>query len=129
MANQRGQQHQFESIADQGTILRDSDRLQQVFLNLANNACEASPEGGRIHWRLSRDITDQTPVLSILNPGKPISEQVLERLFDPFFTTKSSGTGLGLGIVKRIVDAHGGEISVRPIPGEGTEVLPQIPHA
>ena len=127
IVRQRNQNHELVMETDNGTILGDSDRLQQVCLNLANNASEASPDGSTISWRLSKEIPDQTLTLKITNPGDPVSEKLLERLFDPFFTTKSNGTGLGLGIVKRIVDAHGGEIRITPLPGQGTEVLVQIP--
>ncbi|MCB1853052.1 MAG: HAMP domain-containing protein [Gammaproteobacteria bacterium] len=125
---QRNQHHQLTIDIDNGTIMGDKDRLQQVFLNLASNACEASPEGSRIDWRLSRDPRDQVLTLTISNPGVPISLATMERLFDPFFTTKPSGTGLGLGITRRIVHAHGGEMLIRPI-AEGTEVRLLIPLA
>lgn len=125
---QRNQHHQLTIDIDTGTIIGDKDRLKQVFLNLASNACEASPEGSRIDWRLSRDPRDQVLTLTISNPGVPISLATMERLFDPFFTTKPSGTGLGLGITRRIVHAHGGEMLIRPIE-TGTEVRLLIPLA
>lgn len=129
LAKQRNQAHELEIETDNSVILGDSDRLQQVFLNLANNAYEAAPDGSAIRWKLSKDTPDQALILQILNPGDTISEQNLDRVFEPFFTTKSSGTGLGLGIVKRIINAHGGEIRIKPVAGAGTEVLLQIPLA
>ncbi len=123
------QNHELRIETANGTILGDTDRLQQVFLNLANNASEASPEGGMIDWRLTNNTPDQTLSVIIHNSGDPISEDILDRLFEPFFTTKSSGTGLGLGIVKRIIDAHGGEIRIAPGPDYGTQVAVQIPLA
>lgn len=125
----RNQSHECEIATDNSVILGDTDRLQQVFLNLANNACEASPDGSAIRWKLSKDSPDQVLILRILNPGDAISEQNLARVFEPFFTTKSNGTGLGLGIVKRIINAHGGEIRIISAAGAGTEVLLQIPLA
>ena len=125
----RNQSHECEIATDNSVILGDTDRLQQVFLNLANNACEASPDGSAIRWKLSKDSPDQVLILRILNPGDAISEQNLARVFEPFFTTKSNGTGLGLGIVKRIINAHGGEIRIISAAGAGTEVLLQIPRA
>ena len=129
LAQQRDQHHEFVAETENGTILADADRLQQVFLNLANNASEASPDRSVICWKLTKDTPDHTLTLKISNPGDPISENIVNRMFDPFFTTKSNGTGLGLGIVKRIVHAHGGEIRIMPIPEQGTEVLLQIPLA
>lgn len=129
IASQRGQSHELTIETENGSILGDKDRLQQVLLNLANNASEASPDDSLISWRLTADMADQTLTLKIVNPGEPISEANLDRLFDPFFTTKPNGTGLGLGIVKKIVDAHGGEIRIQPIADVGTEVLLQIPLA
>lgn len=129
VAQQHNQRHELVTETENGVILGDSDRLQQVFLNLANNASEASPDGSTIGWRLTKNEPDQTLRLTVSNPGDPVSGKILDRLYDPFFTTKSNGTGLGLGIVKRIVDAHGGEIRITPIPGQGTEVALQIPLA
>jgi signal transduction histidine kinase len=59
-------------------------------------------------------------LLEIEDTGPGIPEEVRDRIFEPFFTTKASGTGLGLAVVKRIVDGHGGEISVTSRPGQGT---------
>lgn len=129
VANQRMQTHELIVETENGTVLGDKDRLQQVLLNLANNAGEASPDGSLIRWRLTANSTDQTAILTIINPGEPIHFTHMDRLFEPFFTTKPNGTGLGLGIVKKIVDAHGGEIKIHPIAGVGTEVLLQFPLA
>jgi len=88
----------------------DTDRMTQVILNLTKNAAEAAGPEGRIEWRA--DARAAVANLSIVNTGPAIPADRLERLFEPFFTTKAGGTGLGLGIVKRIVQAHGGTIAV-----------------
>ena len=78
---------------------------------------------------MNRESDNRTLTLSVNNPGEAIPESVLPRLFEPFFTTKSSGTGLGLGIVKRMVDGHGGDISIRSSDSQGTTVTLHIPLA
>lgn len=125
----RGQTFELLLKIPQGRIMADSDRLQQILLNLANNACEAAPEGAVIKWELSGDAARRTLTLSVHNPGEPIPPAVLGQLFEPFFTTKSDGTGLGLGIVKRMVEAHGGDIHIRSNTSEGTVAVLQIPLA
>jgi len=62
-------------------VKASEEHLKQVFLNLANNASEASPEGGMIDWRLTNDTPDQTLSVIIHNSGDPISEDILDRLF------------------------------------------------
>ncbi|MCB1858112.1 MAG: GAF domain-containing protein [Gammaproteobacteria bacterium] len=127
IAAQRGQFNRLRINAASTAILGDRDRLEQVLLNLYNNACEASPPGSEICWILAEDADKRHLCLDILNPGDPIPEAILGRLFDPFFTTKSEGTGLGLGIVKRIVDAHGGEITIQSDMSPGTRVTVSLP--
>ncbi|OOZ36157.1 sensor histidine kinase [Solemya velesiana gill symbiont] len=111
------------------TIQADADRLKQVILNLARNASDAAPDGSEISWRLSDDPETRTVRLQITNGGEAIPSEQLARLFDPFFTTKPHGTGLGLGIVKKIVEAHGGEIKIESDSTTGTTVTLQIPMA
>jgi signal transduction histidine kinase len=127
IADQRNQRNELSVGEKPMVICGDSDRLQQVLLNLYNNAAEASPEGAAISWKLSSSDALGMLSLEVTNPGEPIPPEIAEKLFEPFFTTKSSGTGLGLGIVKRIIEAHGGEISISPAVTEGTRVCVQIP--
>ncbi len=96
----------------------DARLVRQAVLNLAVNAVQAMPRGGRITVRTRRD--GAAAVLEIEDTGAGIAEEVKARIFEPFFTTKASGTGLGLAVVKRIVDGHGGRIAVRSQPGAGT---------
>jgi signal transduction histidine kinase len=127
---QQKQQH-FECAAtdDELNILADPDRLTQVFLNLARNACDAAPEGSTIHWHLTREPLSRSIVISVNNRGEPIPKDHLKKLFDPFFTTKTNGTGLGLSIVKRIVDGHGGDIEITSTQKQGTTITLQLPQA
>ncbi|MCB1760440.1 MAG: HAMP domain-containing protein [Gammaproteobacteria bacterium] len=127
IAAQRQQRHELRAGERPLSVSADSDRLQQVLLNIHNNAAEASPDAAVIVWRLACDEALGMLTLEVTNPGTPIPAEIAGRLFEPFFTTKSSGTGLGLGIVKRIVEAHGGEISISPAATEGNRVSVQIP--
>jgi PAS domain S-box-containing protein len=96
----------------------DARLVRQAVVNLAVNAVQAMPRGGRLTVRVRRDA--EAARLEIEDTGPGIPEEVRSRIFEPFFTTKASGTGLGLAVVKRIVDGHGGEIAVRSRPGAGT---------
>ena len=82
------------------------------------NAVQAMSEGGRLAIALSADDRDLT--VAFRDTGSGIAPEDFRRLFEPFHTTKSGGHGIGLPVVKRIVDAHGGRIDVSSKPGEGT---------
>ncbi|MGJ3524003.1 ATP-binding protein [Nitratidesulfovibrio sp. D1] len=111
--------------------LLDPDRFSQALLNVFLNALEAMPNGGELSVRLAAAPGDRIAV-SVRDTGGGIAPEHLATIFDPYFTTKSQGTGLGLAIVHKIVEAHGGEVSLRSVPGQGTEVtflLPAEPEA
>ncbi len=93
-------------------VMADADKLKQVFINLASNACEAVPEGETIRWTIDSCSHQRTVCVQIYNSGDPIPPQVLSQLTKPFFTTKSTGNGLGLAIVRQIVEAHRGELEI-----------------
>ncbi|HEU5080946.1 MAG TPA: ATP-binding protein [Opitutaceae bacterium] len=112
----------------------DTDQMRQVMLNLIRNAQEAfNDRPGRIvlsvHRQRSmlRNETRDVAVLDVTDNGPGISADVQERLFDPFFTTKATGTGLGLPIVARLVEQHGGEIAFQSGPGAGTRFSVRLP--
>lgn len=89
----------------------DRDRIKQVLLNLLRNAIEANGEDPRGIQLTAAQRGDCVEIM-IENGGPPIEQEQLERLFEPFYTSKASGTGLGLPIVRRIVEAHGGSIEI-----------------
>jgi two-component system, NtrC family, sensor kinase len=108
-------------------ILGNPGQLQQVFLNLLNNARDALKDGGRILI-----TTDSRPGLvfaEVQDNGVGIAEDLLDRIFDPFFTTKGvgEGTGLGLSVSYGIVSSLGGHIRVRSTPGKGSAFEVQLP--
>ena len=112
----------------EGVLVRaDARQFRQVLWNLLGNAADATSAGGRVHVRLARH-NDQA-LLEVSDSGEGIGADDLKRIFDPFFTTKERGTGLGLAIVHRIVEAHGGELSVRSNPGRGSTFRVALPLA
>ena len=112
----------------------DAAQLRQMLLNLALNALDAMPRGGELHVG-TRCGEDDRPggmrraalFLSVEDSGEGIASELLPRLFDPFFTTRPEGTGLGLALVHRIAELHGGAVDVVSSPGRTifTVTLPE----
>ncbi|HZU41112.1 MAG TPA: ATP-binding protein [Terriglobales bacterium] len=109
-------------------IEADPDRLQQVLVNLMNNAIDAMPKGGRLSVSIANG-TGKDVMVNVSDTGVGISEEDQARIFDPFFTTKPAGkgTGLGLAVSYGIVRDHGGEIRVNSLPGKGTTFTVVLP--
>ncbi len=107
----------------------DQERLQQVFHNLVVNALEASAEGGQIVVEAHSELGSDPPtvMVSVKDSGRGIPALTLSRIFEPFFTTKAAGTGLGLTIVRQIVQRHGGEVLIDSSEGTGTRVGIRLP--
>jgi two-component system sensor histidine kinase PilS (NtrC family) len=122
-----GPDHSVELLADEGphVCLADPDQIKQVFWNLARNGLEAMPEGGALRVRLRRD--GEELLLSVRDQGRGMGRDEQRRIFEPFQSRTAMGTGLGLAIVYRIVREHRGDISVRSVPGQGTEVEVRLP--
>ena len=121
-----------KSFGDIPPVTCSPSQINQVFLNLINNAAQAIETGrGVIALTTRRHDADHVAV-EVQDNGKGIPPEILPKIFDPFFTTKEvgKGTGLGLSIVYKIVEQHGGQISVDSAPGVGTKftvVLPLSP--
>ncbi|MDL2328762.1 two-component sensor histidine kinase [Desulfosarcina sp. OttesenSCG-928-A07] len=114
------------SFPDSVPILQaDSDMLYQAFLNLLINAMQAMPDGGTLTVTLRTDSDHLW--LHIEDEGQGVSPEMMEKIWDPFFTTKDKGTGLGLGIVKNIIEAHGGNIRMDRRSEKGMRVTLQFP--
>jgi signal transduction histidine kinase len=109
------------------TIRADRDQIKQVFLNITLNAMQAMPGGGTLD--ISTAVTDDHVSVSFRDEGPGISETVHQRLFEPFFTTKEEGIGLGLPIVKRIIQDHHGTIRVESMEGKGSTFTITLPLA
>lgn len=126
----------FKNVAvsvekDQKQVYVEIDKIhiQQVLVNLINNAAQAMPQGGTIHIRSG--IENSHGYIAITDEGEGINEDILDKIFEPFFTTKpkGEGTGLGLSLSKRLIEANNGKIEVTTRKGKGstfTLLLPLI---
>ena len=112
---------------DLSDIYGDAEQLQQVFINILNNALDAMPAGGTL--TIKTTPSPGAVVIECSDTGQGMSADVQAHLFEPLFTTKSpgQGTGLGLAIVKQIISEHGGQIEVLSSPGSGTTLIIGLP--
>jgi signal transduction histidine kinase len=124
--------HRFEIVlSDQSTYVHaDKQKLEQVFKNLLSNAVKYSPQGGLI--RLAGKSSDDHYEITVSDQGIGMSHDQVNKIFDKFYRVDASntaieGTGLGMTIVKYIVEAHGGKIWVESELGKGTTVRFTIP--
>ncbi len=104
----------------------DRDRVYQVLVNLVKNSVEAIEDEGAITIKL--DTTDYGTVLEVHDSGPGMAPGLKYRVFDLFFTTKASGTGMGLPMVRKIVEAHGGSVDINSVPGRGTTFIMSLPR-
>ena len=118
-----------KSSLPEAWVAADTDKLKQVFINLVRNACEAVAAGDTITWRVDRAEQPHHVCVRVHNGGPPIPPETLKKLGQPFFTTKSGGNGLGIAIVKRIVEAHYGDFSIESTAEQGTIVRVCLPLA
>jgi PAS domain S-box-containing protein len=112
----------------------DTEQFRQVVLNLLYNAAQSMPDGGKITFTVndtkSKDgvgISEEKIILEISDCGVGMNKETQAKLFTPFFTTREEGTGLGLSTVKKIVEAHRGDIHIQSELGKGTKVRVILP--
>jgi two-component system, sporulation sensor kinase E len=115
-----------ELRSDLPLLQLDRDQMKQAFYNVIKNSLEATKRHGTLHIRT--DMDDTNVIVSFVDTGSGVSAGNLSRVFEPYFTTKSSGTGLGLLIVRRIVREHGGELSIESNEGEGLTLTIRLPY-
>ena len=108
-------------------VEHDSDQIHQVVLNLLLNAVQAIDGRGLVTITIGSQ--DDCATITVTDTGRGMSEQQLSQIFRPFYTTRSTGTGLGLSLVHRIIDEHSGQISVMSEPGTGSSFKVSIPFA
>jgi PAS domain S-box-containing protein len=118
----------FEPGAGDARLTIDGEQMRQVWLNLAANALEALGGRGRLTVRWSARGGDQVSV-EFHDDGSGIAPEDLRRVGEPFFTTKRGGTGLGLAIAQRIVERHGGVLTLESVAGRGTTARVILPGA
>jgi signal transduction histidine kinase len=112
-------------------IAGDPEKLRQAFLNIVLNGLQASPEGGVVTITMVREEPEPGGTawveLVFTDTGPGIPEEAADKIFEPFFTTKEGGTGLGLIITRKIIEAHGGRITVVSPPGRGAAFRIRLP--
>jgi two-component system sensor histidine kinase HydH len=124
----RGVTLQLEGVESLGQIPLHASTLRRALLNLVQNALDAVAEGGTVS--VTGQGTATHVQLEVCDTGSGIAAERLERIFEPLYTTKPGGTGLGLYIVQEIVAAHGGQITVESVEGQGATfrmTLPRVP--
>ena len=108
------------------TLQADGEKLRQAFLNIVLNALQATGPGGRVSITLMPGNDGHE--IRFTDNGSGMTPETLNRLFEPFFTTKTGGTGLGLAVTRKIIEAHGGTVTVTSEPGRVTTVTVRLPH-
>ncbi len=114
-----------DSTLDEPKMKLDTEKMRRVFLNLLQNAIDAMPDGGTVTIKSKRSI--ESVEIAFRDTGAGMTEDSLRRVWTPLYTTKAKGMGFGLAISKRIVEAHGGSMTVESKIGEGstfTVILP-----
>ena len=110
----------------EGKVKIDKDKMHRLFFNIASNANDAMETGGRFLFKASQ--RDDTLLISFTDTGKGIPDFLEDKIFEPFVThDKATGTGLGMAIVKKIVDAHEGKILIESELGTGTTITVELP--
>jgi PAS domain S-box-containing protein len=114
-----------DSTLDEPLIRADKAKMVRVFINIVKNAVDAMPNGGTLQVKSIQ--TDGNVEISFADTGIGIPKETLGKIFSPLVTTKAQGMGFGLAICKRIVEAHGGEITVKSAIGKGTMFTVTLP--
>jgi len=117
---------EFEVRDSLPQVEHDPNQINQVLLNLLLNAIQSMDKPGTIRVTLSQE-EDDAVAIAVSDEGKGIAPEHLPNIFRPFFTTKGHGTGLGLSLARRIVESHGGTITVDSTVGQGTRFTVQLP--
>jgi signal transduction histidine kinase/FixJ family two-component response regulator len=114
-------------VSDMVSVQIDRGQLQQALINLIMNGIDATDSGGKVHVVAGICPDPKYAEIEIRDTGKGIPKEDLDKIFDPFYTNKKNGTGLGLAITNGIIAQHGGVITVRSQPGEGSTFTIRLP--
>jgi len=115
-----------DSRAEDLSIEADPDQLKQALVNLASNALEAMSPGGEL--TLASEVEPHQVLIEVRDTGKGISSEDLPRVYDLYYSRRSGGSGIGLSIVKRIIEAHQGKVEVVSEVGVGTTFQITLPR-
>ncbi len=118
---------ELEAKHELPAVEHDPNQINQVLLNLLLNAVQSMNQPGTIHVTIDADEPNEFAVITVADEGKGIAPEHINSIFRPFFTTKGHGTGLGLSLAKRTVEAHGGKIEVTSEVGKGTRFVVLLP--
>jgi signal transduction histidine kinase len=124
-AAQRSVSVHFSSRPEYLPLWGDPDLLRQALINLAVNALDAMPQGGSLSFDV--ELRGRDARLTVADTGTGIPEAQRDKIFQLYFTTKQNGSGVGLAMVYRAVQLHGGSIEVESDPGRGTRFLITLP--
>ena len=129
LARQRGLKIQIENSLRTAVVAADVHRLQQVLFNLSLNAFHAMEVGGNLNIRVRPTVALSTPFVQVdfQDEGSGIDPAALQQIFEPGFTTKPGSPGLGLSVCKKVVEQHGGSISVQGSAPQGTTFSVLLP--
>jgi two-component system, NtrC family, sensor histidine kinase HydH len=118
----------FELDLDRGLppVLGDEEMLRRAIMNVALNACQAMPEGGLVRLVSEREDNGLARV-TVSDTGVGVAAEDLDRIFSAYFTTKPGGSGIGLALVRRVVEMHNGAIEVVSTVGQGTSFILRVP--
>lgn len=125
MAKENGVELETDLASSLPSVVLDAPRVKQILSNLITNAIQASHTGDRV--RVCTRLNSLGIMLEVADHGEGIAKEYHESIFHPFFSTKREGTGLGLGIVKKIVETHGGEVSFRINQEKGVTFTVRLP--
>jgi PAS domain S-box-containing protein len=115
----------IDNTTDEPEMSLDSHKMESVFVSIIKNAIEAIAEKGTIE--IHNTQKDSNVEITFIDSGAGIPEEILKKVFSPLITTKAKGMGMGLAICKRIIDAHGGKITIESKMGKGTTVTITVP--
>jgi PAS domain S-box-containing protein len=115
----------IDNTSSEPAMKADVDKIKRVFINIIKNAIEAMPRKGKLEIESTHSGTNVD--ITFADTGTGIPEETMKKIFMPLVTTKAQGMGFGLAICKRIVDAHGGKISIKSVVGVGTKFTVTLP--
>jgi signal transduction histidine kinase len=118
-------------LATEGALRGDAEKLRRVLINLVGNALDALEEAGtpdpRIEVIAGENLAGSEVWVRVRDNGPGIEPETLQKIFSPFYTSKEKGTGLGLALAKKVIDAHGGSLEAHSEPGAGADFLITFP--